>query len=67
MSLAKNIKTLRKEKGLTQEALAKDLDIGRGALAHYEAGDRQVPSYLVPKIAKYFNVSIDYLYGEREE
>jgi transcriptional regulator with XRE-family HTH domain len=63
MIVSQRIKELRKEKGLTQEALAKALKISRPALSHYELGTRDVPNDLIPTIAKYFNVTAGYLFG----
>lgn len=64
--IGNKIKELREEKNLTQEILAKELGVSRPALAHYETEKRQVPIELIPKIAKYFDVSTDYLFGLEE-
>jgi len=63
MTIGERIKQLRQGEGLTQEALAKTLKISRSALAHYETGSRDVPNYLVPQIAKFFDVTTDHLFG----
>jgi len=63
MIIGKKLKELRAEKNLSQEALAKQLNISRSALALYETSKRQVPNELLPKIAKFFEVTIDYLFG----
>ena len=63
MTIGLRIKELRIEKDMGQEELAKGLQISRSALSHYEVGLRQVPNWLIPKIAKFFNVSTDYLFG----
>lgn len=60
--IGKVIKELRKEKELTQEQLAEKLQISRPALGHYETGRIEVPNELLPKIAKFFGVTIDYLF-----
>lgn len=55
------IKFLRERTKLTQAELAKELDIGRASLSNYELGNR-VPSIdVLNKIAKYFDVTTDYL------
>ncbi|WP_342412404.1 helix-turn-helix domain-containing protein [Bacillus sp. FSL K6-1560] len=66
--LGKRITSLRKQAGLTQEGLAKKLNITRSALSQYELGTRE-PNYdLLIKIADYFDVSIDFLLrGENKE
>ncbi|MBS2764023.1 helix-turn-helix domain-containing protein [Bacillus licheniformis] len=59
--LGKRITSLRKQSGLTQEELAKKLNITRSALSQYELGTRE-PNYdLLIKIADFFEVSTDYL------
>ncbi|MBW8281913.1 helix-turn-helix domain-containing protein [Bacillus amyloliquefaciens] len=66
--LGKRITSLRKQARLTQEGLAKELNITRSALSQYELGTRE-PNYdLLIKIADYFDVSIDFLLrGENKE
>lgn len=55
------LKELRQDNDLTQEELAKALNITRQALSNYENSDRE-PSYdLLIKIADYFDVTLDYL------
>ena len=57
------IRFLRKRNGLSQEELAKRLNISRTALAGYEQGIRR-PSYeVLETIADYFDVSISTLLG----
>lgn len=55
------IKQLRKEKHITQSDLAKIIGVTTSSVGMYETGVRN-PSYeVIVKIAKYFNVSTDYL------
>lgn len=63
MIIGKKIKELREENSLTQEQLAENLQISRSSLALYETGKRQVPNELLLKIAAYFKVSMDFLFG----
>ncbi|MBE6068862.1 MAG: helix-turn-helix transcriptional regulator [Clostridium lundense] len=61
MMFKDRLKALREDSDLTQEQLAKILNITRTALSNYENTDRE-PSYaLLIKIADFFNVSLDYL------
>lgn len=56
------ISKLRKNKGVTQEELAKYVGVSAQAVSKWENGG--VPdTELLPKIADYFNVSIDQLFG----
>lgn len=57
------IAQLREEKGLTQEQLAKILEIERSTLANWEVGYRTPSRPNLQKIASYFKVSTDYLLG----
>ena len=57
------LKRLRKEKDITQEELAKALLVSRDTLANWEI-DRATPGInTIKDIAKYFDVSADYLLG----
>ena len=66
ISIAKNIVTLRKSKGITQEQLAEELSISSQAVSKWETGTCQPDTLTLPLIAEYFNVSIDYLYYGKE-
>ena len=58
------LKALRKENLKTQEDMSQILDIARSTYAQYERGAINPPTQIVEAIAKYFNVSIDYLLGK---
>lgn len=62
----KRLKELRKERGVTQEDLAKFLNVKRNAISRYETDDREPDHDVLIKIAQFFNVSIDYLLGNSE-
>ena len=57
------LRALRQDNDLTQDALAKDLNINRKTLSNYETGYRTPDIYLIVRIAEYFDVSIDYILG----
>ncbi len=59
MWLSKNIKYLRKSKGLTQADLADKLAIKRSALGAYEEGRAEPKLMLLQQICGYFKVSVD--------
>ncbi len=62
MSIGSTIKQLRREKDITQEELAEYLGITSRAISQWEC-ERTVPDvYMLPIIANYFDVSIDYLF-----
>lgn len=61
MSFGKNLKKMRKERGLTQKELANSVGIKRSTVAGYESKDQE-PSYeVLKKISKVLKCSIDYL------
>lgn len=66
--LGERLKKLRDRTGLNQEEFSKIIGISRGTYAHYETNKR-LPSYdILEKIAKYHEVSLDYLItGKNEE
>ena len=57
---------LRKEKGITQDEMSKDLGVSKSTVAMWETGKRMPSPELYEQIADYFNVDIDYLYGRTE-
>lgn len=58
--------TLRKKQSLTQQQVANELQISRVSLGLYESGQRLPDIEVLAKIAKYYNVSADYLLGRSE-
>ncbi len=61
------LKDLRIERKLTQSQLAEALCVKQRAISHWENGDRQPDLDTLEVIAKYFNVSYDYLLGLNDE
>lgn len=60
---AQRLKELRTEAGLKQEKLEKVIHLGRGRISLYETGKQEADNDTLVEIAKYFDVSIDYLLG----
>lgn len=58
-----NLKALRIEAKLGQVELAKKLDVSKGIISLWENGLREPNMSSLIAIAKFFNVSIDYLVG----
>jgi transcriptional regulator with XRE-family HTH domain len=57
-------KTLRIDRGLTQEQLAEQLKITKQAVSHYERGTREPKNQeMYEAIADFFNVDMNYLLG----
>ena len=57
MEIGKNIKSLRKMHGLTQEELAKQLDVSRAAVTQWETGWSSPRMGMIEKLSAFFNVS----------
>lgn len=57
------LKELREDLDITQIKLADYLNIKQNTYSQYENETRQIPIDLLIKLAKYFNVSIDYILG----
>ncbi len=59
------LKKIRKKKNLSQLKVAMDLSITREALSYYENGKRSPDVDMLVTLARYFNVSVDYIiFGE---
>ena len=57
---------LRKEFDLTQQTVANLLHCQREVYRRYEKGIRDIPVSFVIVLARYYNVSTDYLLGETD-
>lgn len=55
------LKELRKNANLTQEELARELNMGRDTYKNYEQERTQMNYATLIKFANYFDVSLDYL------
>jgi transcriptional regulator with XRE-family HTH domain len=63
MEIGKRIAQVREEKGMTQSALARAMDMSQSAVSQIEAGERN-PSYeMLRSIAGALGVSIPHLVG----
>ncbi len=56
-------KTLRENRGLTQEELAKKLNLKRNTYSKWELLINDMPLGICNKLANFYNVSVDYLLG----
>lgn len=61
MNFGENLRTLIEERGLTQKEVAKQLNIAPSTLGSYVQNVREPDFSTIKLIAKYFEVSIDYL------
>ena len=57
------LQELRKKRKISQIRLAIDLDMNQNSISRYETGERELPMHHFRTLAKYYNVSLDYLAG----
>ena len=62
----KRLKEFRKEKNLTQEKLAKILNISRTTITEYERGTNIIATPFLYTICKKYRISADYLLGKTD-
>ncbi|EAC3358523.1 helix-turn-helix domain-containing protein [Listeria monocytogenes] len=56
-----NIRSIREDSDMTQQQMAKMLNISQNTYSQYETGKIEWTASTLIKIADYFDVSIDYL------
>lgn len=61
--IGKRLKELRTTEGLTQQELAKILNVSSMSISFYENEQRKPDSDFIISVSKYFGVSTDYLLG----
>ena len=64
--LGKNIKKIRKQRGLTLRELAKKVDYTTGYIGLLEQGKSVPNSFILKKLSEALNVPISVIYGEKE-
>ncbi|MBO4885390.1 MAG: helix-turn-helix transcriptional regulator [Clostridia bacterium] len=67
MEMGKEIRRLRNERGITQEALAAALNVTAQTVSKWECGTSMPDVQLLPEIAVYFGVTIDQLFAMAPE
>jgi len=66
MFIAKNLKRLRLDRGLTQEELAEHIGVSGQAVSKWERDECYPDIVLLPGLANFFGVTVDYLLGMEE-
>lgn len=61
------LRDLREDMDYTQDQLVKILNMHKTTYTNYEQGKREPPFELIIKLAKLYNVSIDYIAGITDE
>ena len=57
----KRIRDLREDRDLTQKDLAKILNCSQQVYSNYELGQRDIPTDILIRLSKFYNVSIDFI------
>ena len=58
------LKEIREDNDIKQKEVAEYLNIRQNTYSQYENGQRQIPIEVLIKLAKFYNISIDYLLGQ---
>ena len=66
MTFYERLKTLREDKGFTQQHLAEVLNVSSSAVSHYENGTREPTIETLIRMADVLSVSVDYLVGSTD-
>ena len=64
--LGKGLKELREERNLTQKQVSEFLGLHSVTYLHYEKDQREPPLSVLADMAKFFDVSTDYLLGIKD-
>ena len=67
MGFPERLKQLRKEKGLSQIMLAKELGVSGGTVAMWETGKRKPQFEMFDKLCMFFDRSMDYILGASDD
>ena len=63
MAYYRRLRDLREDSDLTQDALVKILKMHKTTYTNYEQGKREIPFELAIRLAKLYNISLDYIAG----
>lgn len=63
MALYSRLRDLREDMDLTQTELVEILGMHKTTYTNYEQGKREIPFSLAIRLAKFYNVSLEYIAG----
>ncbi len=67
LNFGERLKEARKTKGLTQRQVAEEFGITKVGYQNYEYGRREPSIPVLCRLADFYNVSLDYLFGRTDE
>lgn len=62
----RRIRDLRTDRDFNQQQIADHLGMSQTGYSKYEVGTNDIPTLVLIKLARFYNVSIDYLLGETD-
>ena len=63
MTMYRRIRDLREDRDYTQVKIAEILNCSQQVYSNYELGQRDIPTDVLIKLSKFYNVSVDYILG----
>jgi len=63
MKVAERIRSLREDRDMTQTTIAALLNVGQRTYCDYELGKTRIPVDSLITLARFYNVSMDYICG----
>jgi len=57
----RRIRDLREDRDLTQKQMSEVLNCSQQVYSNYELGQRDIPTDILIKLSKFYNVSVDYI------
>ncbi len=61
------LRDLREDKDLSQTQLAKILGMSQTGYSKYETGENDIPTWVLLKLADFYNTSVDYILGRTDK
>ena len=61
------LRDLREDRDLSQKELAKAIGMSQTGYSKYETGENDIPTGILIALARFYDVSVDYLLGETNE
>lgn len=62
----RRIRDMREDKDLNQTQVAKMLGMSQTGYSKYETGENDIPTYVLIKLADFYETSVDYLLGRTD-
>jgi len=59
----RRIRDLREDHDLTQKEMAKELNCSQQVYSNYELGQRDIPTDILIRLARFYQVTTDYILG----